>query len=46
MKKNDHLEKGWIRPILPTKIRDEQELSEVTDKELVSFVESYAKKFV
>ncbi len=29
-----------------TKIRDEQELSEATDKELVSFVESYAKKFV
>ena len=29
-----------------TKIRDEQELSETTDKELVSFVESYAKKFV
>jgi len=28
------------------KIRDEQELSEATDKELVSFVESYAKKFV
>ena len=28
------------------KIRDEQELSETTDKELVSFVESYAKKFV
>jgi F-type H+-transporting ATPase subunit alpha len=29
-----------------TKIRDEQELSETTDKELVSFVEAYAKKFV
>jgi F-type H+-transporting ATPase subunit alpha len=29
-----------------TKIREEQELSETTDKELVSFVESYAKKFV
>ena len=29
-----------------TKIRDEQELSETTDKELQSFVESYAKKFV
>jgi F-type H+-transporting ATPase subunit alpha len=29
-----------------TKIRDEQELSETTDKDLVSFVESYAKKFV
>ena len=29
-----------------TTIRDEQELSEATDKELVSFVESYAKKFV
>jgi F-type H+-transporting ATPase subunit alpha len=29
-----------------TKIRDEQELSEATDKELQSFVESYAKKFV
>ena len=29
-----------------TKIRDEQELSEATDKELVSFVESYSKKFV
>ena len=29
-----------------TKIRDEQELSEATEKELVSFVESYAKKFV
>ena len=29
-----------------TKIRVEQELSEATDKELVSFVESYAKKFV
>ena len=29
-----------------TKIRDEQELSEATDKELVHFVESYAKKFV
>jgi F-type H+-transporting ATPase subunit alpha len=29
-----------------TKIRDEQELSEATDKELVSFGESYAKKFV
>jgi F-type H+-transporting ATPase subunit alpha len=29
-----------------TKIRDEQELSDTTDKELVSFVEAYAKKFV
>ena len=29
-----------------TKIRDEQELSEITDNELVSFVESYTKKFV
>ena len=29
-----------------TKIRDEQELSESTDKELVSFVEAYANKFV
>ena len=33
-------------PDILTKIRDEQELSEATDKELVSFVESYAKKFV
>jgi F-type H+-transporting ATPase subunit alpha len=31
---------------LLTKIRDEQELSESTDKELVSFVEAYANKFV
>ena len=33
-------------PDILKKIRDEQELSEATDKELVSFVESYAKKFV
>jgi F-type H+-transporting ATPase subunit alpha len=31
---------------LLAKIRDEQELSESTDKELASFVEAYAKKFV
>jgi len=31
---------------LLTKIRDEQELSESTDNELVSFVEAYANKFV
>ena len=31
---------------LLTKIRDEQELSESTDKELVSLVEAYANKFV
>ena len=31
---------------LLAKIRDEQELSESTDKELASFVEAYANKFV
>jgi F-type H+-transporting ATPase subunit alpha len=31
---------------LLAKIRDEQELSESTDKELASFVEAYTNKFV
>ena len=38
MKKNDHLEKGWIRPKLPTKIRAEQSKKTLNKKEKMLFV--------